>query len=379
MRVVHVYKDVYPVKGGIEDYILPVCAHLRRDHGIDARILVTSTTRRTEKTEIDGVPVVKAGRIATVKSAPIGPMLPALLRELKADIVHLSAPYPIGELAYLAVARNTPMVMTYHSDIVRQKTLGRLYGPFFEAVLRRAYAILATSPQYAASSPWLRRHRKHVRVLTSGIILEPYLHPTDSNVRLAKQLRQQLGSRVLYSHGVFRYYKGLHYLIEAMPSIPNTTLLLTGRGPEEAALREQVTKLGLDHRVVFAGPVGDDVLPAYYLASDVYVLPAIARSEALGLSMVQAQASGLPCLSTEIGTGTSYVNLEGETGLVVPPQDAHALARAAVQLLGDCDLRSRFGLRAREHAHVFDLVEITAQIATLYREIAATCAVHNTA
>jgi rhamnosyl/mannosyltransferase len=152
--------------------------------------------------------------------------------------------------------------------------------------------------------------------------------------------------------------------------VPEGRLLLTGTGPEEQALRAQVAAAGLEDRVHFAGAVSDADLPAYYRAADVYVLPAVARSEAFGLSMVEAQASGLPCISTELGTGTSYVNVNGVTGLVVPPADAGALAQALRHLLADDDVRRAMGWRAQARAaDLFDIDAHTAAIAAIYRDV----------
>ena len=370
MRVVHVYKDVYPVKGGMENYILALCKRLREREHVDAHILVTSHGRHTERTTIDGVPTVKAARVGAAASTPLSPMLVPLLREMEPDLVHLHVPYPVGELAYLLATPRTPMVMTYHSDVVRQKRLMRVYGPAFELALRHARVIMATSPQYKASSRWLRRHRARCRIVPLGVEQERFRHPDEATLALAARLRARYGPNLLYSHGVFRYYKGLRYLVEALALLPEARLVLTGTGPEDEALRAQVAALGLEGRVHFPGAVSDEELPAYYRAADVYVLAAIARSEAFGISMVEAQASGLPCISTELGTGTSYVNLNGVTGLVVPPENAQALAAAARRLLSDPQARRTLGQRGQARAaELFDIDANAATVAQIYREV----------
>jgi glycosyltransferase involved in cell wall biosynthesis len=370
VRVVHVYKDIHPVKGGMENYVLALCRRLRETAGVDAQILATSLGRQTERTTIEGVPTVKAARLATAASTPLSLALAPLLRQMRPDIVHLHVPYPVGELAYLLATPRTPMVMTYQSDIVRQKTLLRFYAPVLDLVMRRARVILATSPQYKASSPWLRRHRARCRIVPLGIDQQRFRHPDAATLTLVQRLRARYGPNLLHSHGVFRYYKGLRYLVEALALVPEGRLLLTGTGPEEKALRAQVAAAGLEDRVHFAGAVSDADLPAYYRAADVYVLPAVARSEAFGISMVEAQASGLPCISTELGTGTSYVNVHGVTGLVVPPADAGALAQALRHLLADGDVRRAMGRHAQTRAaDLFDIDAHTATITAIYREV----------
>jgi len=370
VRVVHVYKDIFPIKGGIENYVLGLCARLRRNHGIDAQILVAGLGRTTEQEIIDGVPTTKAARLATVASTPISWAMPRLLRELKPDLVHLHMPHPMGDVSYLLAAHAIPMVITYHSDVVRQAGLLRVYGPILDLVLRRAQAVLATSPQYKASSPWLRRHRARCRIVPLGIDQERFRQPDAATLRRAAELRQRYGPHVLHSHGVFRYYKGLRHLVDAMRLLPGAHLMLTGQGPEEAALKAQVKQYGLGERVFFPGPVSDEELPAYFQAADIYVLPAVARSEAFGLSMVEAQATGLPCISTDIGTGTSYVNLHGVTGLVVAPGDSASLADAARTLLDDADLRQSMGRQGqRRAAELFDLDASAAAVMGVYRSV----------
>jgi len=166
------------------------------------------------------------------------------------------------------------------------------------------------------------------------------------------------------------YIRDKRYLIDALPLLPQARLLLTGTGPEEPALQAQVAALGLSDRVHFAGFVSDEDPPAYHHAADLYVLPAIARSEAFGLSLVEAQASGVPCLSTEVGTGTSYVNLDGVTGLVVPPSDPVALAGAAGRLLDDPELRLRLGAQGRRRAvGLFDIDTNVEAVAAAYHDV----------
>jgi glycosyltransferase involved in cell wall biosynthesis len=361
VRVVHVYKDVFPVLGGMENHVRQLCRELSKIGGIDVRILVTNTSSGTTYGMLDGVPVVRAGRIATIASTPISPRLPLELRRLRPDIVHLHAPYPIGEVAAMLATPRAPTVITYQSDVVRQKTLLKLYGPILKRVLRRASRILVTSEPYLEHSPWLQPVRDRCRIVPLGIDLDPFLG-----------CRSGGDGRTLLFVGRYRYYKGLQYLVEAMPMMPGARLLLVGSGPMEAQLRTRVRDLGVGDRVDFIPGVPDERLPEYYSRADVFVLPACERSEAFGLAMVEACASGLPCVSTELGTGTSYVNLDGETGLVVPPADPAALAAACSSLLGDVSRRTRFGENARKRAvALFDIRRVAQQVAAVYGEVYA--------
>lgn len=365
MRVVHVYKDFYPVPGGIEGHIRDLAARLHR-LGVDVSVLVTSLDGVTRRETLFGVPVTRAARLAHVASTPISL---ALFRELwrtPAEIYHLHFPYPPGELAYLLRPRGR-LVITYHSDIVRQRTLLRVYQPLLTRLLRQADAILVTSPQYLASSPFLRQVAPKCRLVPLGIDLERFDWVGPGQV---EAWRAKLGTPLVLFVGRFRYYKGLDYLVKAVSLIPGVRLGLVGSGPEGPRLRRLVAKHGLEARVSFVGDVTDEELPAIYRAADVYVLPASERSEAFGISLLEAMAAGLPVVSTELGTGTSYVNRHGETGLVVPPRDPEALAAAVTELLADPDRRQAMGAAGRRRVEAeFTLDRLVNDVLRVYGEV----------
>jgi glycosyltransferase involved in cell wall biosynthesis len=345
MRVLHVYKDYYPVVGGMENHIRLLARGAAR-RGLEITVLVTSPTGKTEVAEMEGVRVIKAGRLATVASTPISFALFSWMRQLRPDITHLHFPYPWGELAHLTFGQSQRTVITYHSDIVRQKGLLKLYRPFLWRVLARADRIIATSPNYVRSSPYLSEVSQKCTVIPLGIDLEPFLQPRTEEVR---RLREQYGSPLLLFVGLLRYYKGLDHLLRAMRDI-EARLLVVGSGPMAEEWQTLVGELGLTEKVFFAGRVLDEELPAYFQACDIFVLPASHRSEAFGVVQVEAMACGKAVVSTELGTGTSYVNVDGQTGLVVPPRDARELALAINRLLADEQLRTTMGERGRERS-----------------------------
>jgi glycosyltransferase involved in cell wall biosynthesis len=361
LRVVHVYKDIYPVVGGMENHVRLLCRELSRFPDIQPRILVTSPDRHSSIGRLDGVPVTRTARIAAPASTPLSPRLAFELRRQRPDLVHLHFPYPVGEVAALLAVPSVPTIITYQSDIVRQRSLLVLYGPLLRRVLSRASAIIATTEAYLEGSPWLAPNRDRCVVIPLGIDLQPFLSVTPRG-----------DGRTILFVGRFRYYKGLQFLIDALPHVPDARLLLVGSGGQERELRAQVEQLGLSNRVEFLGNVSDEDLPSVYGRADLFVLPACERSEAFGLVLVEAAASGLPLISTELGTGTSYVNLHGETGLVVPPRDSGALAGAIQTLLGDPPARTRYGAAARARAvSHFAIERVAEQVAALYRRVAA--------
>ena len=347
MKVLLLYKDYHPVVGGIENHIRLLARGLLAE-GVDASILVTNTGSATQRQTIDGVPVTKTGRQTTILSTPISlPLFVELLRQMATvDLVHLHAPYPLAELAQLMLGRAKPTVISYHSDIVRQRKTGKLYAPFLKKVLQRAALIAASSPAYIESSPFLQDVHQKCRVIHYGIETERF-EETEQVRGDAESLCNQYGDLpILLFIGRLRHYKGVDVLIHAMHRI-RARLLIIGTGPMQEAWQKLAQAEHLADRVFFLGDASDKETLAARYAADLFVLPSTNRAEALGIVQLEAMACGLPVVCTELGTGTSYVNRDGVTGLVVPPNDPHALAAAINKLLAAPAMRAKMGAEGR--------------------------------
>ena len=342
MHILQIYKDYFPVLGGIENHLKALAEGLV-ERGHQVTVLVTSLNRRDEVTQNDGLTVIKAGRLLHTASTPLSVAMLAHARHLRPDVVNLHFPYPPGDMIYRALPERPPLVVTYHSDIVRQRGLLHLYRPQLIWTLDHAARIIATSMPYVASSSWLASRAACCTVVPLSVDAARFAAPDAAKVAA---LRERYGAPLLLFVGRLRYYKGLHVLLDALPQI-DARLLLVGTGPEEARLRAQAGSLGLSEQVHFAGDVSDADLPAFYAAADMYVLPAHLRAEAFGISQLEAMASGLPVVSTELGTGTSYANQHGVTGFVVSPSSPDALVRAVRVLLANPELRARMGAAAK--------------------------------
>jgi rhamnosyl/mannosyltransferase len=353
MKILHIYKDYYPVLGGIENHLRTLAEGLAA-RGHEVTVLVANPGSHTITHDMNGVRVIKAGRLATIASTPISPAMFLQVRRCQADIAHLHFPYPFGDVAQAVCGRARRTVITYHSDIVRQKTLLRFYSPVLRRALQHAQCIIATSPRYAQTSLFLAPQLDKVSVIPYGIDIARFSSADPSRVAA---IRAQYGSPLILFVGQLRYYKGVENLIRAMTQLPGRALLI---GSETTTRRTELDslahELGVADRVIFLGEHDAD-LPAYYHASDVFVLPSIERSEAFGIVQIEAMAAGLPLISTELGTGTSWVNVHGETGLVVPPRDPAALAAAINTLLGNADQRRAMGEAARARAQAEFTVE----------------------
>ena len=365
MHILYVYKDYHPVVGGIENHIRDLAeGFAARRHTVTA--LVTNPGRQTVEENMNGVRVIKAGRLGTVASTPLSLNFLSQLRALQPDITHLHLPYPVGEVSQLLGGRGRPYVVTYHADVTRpvQRAIMRLYAPVLHLVLRRAARVIATSPNYVQSSPYLRRVRDQVSVVTLSADPRRFApRPADAPPH----------PPTLLFVGLMRHYKGVDVLIRALALLPGEArLMLAGDGPLRGEWERLCAELGLQKQVTFLGRVPDEALPGLYQAADVFVLPAISRAEALGLVMIEAMMSGLPCVTTEIGSGTSYLVQDGLSGYVVPPRSPAALAEALNRLIADPALRARMGAAGRERAlRQFTVEKMITDVEAIYREVRA--------
>jgi glycosyltransferase involved in cell wall biosynthesis len=378
MHILHLYKDYYPVVGGIENHIR-MQAEGAVAAGHQVTVLVTSLEAQNEEVVLNGVRIIKAARLATIASAPLSLALPRELRRQAPDIAHLHFPYPVTEVANWLLGRARRTVVTYHSDVVRQQGILRLYAPLMRRILGAADRIIATSPPYIESSAVLRPLAHRCVVIPLGIPTATFATAEPERVAALRAAWQGPGSTesgppLLLFVGKHRYYKGLDELIRALPQIPGARLVAVGDGPMREEWQALVNQFGLTERVVFAGELPDEMLPAAYHAAresgGLFVLPANARSEAFGAVILEALAAGLPAVTTDLGTGTSWVNRHQETGLVVPPRDPAALAGALNTLLNDAALRQRYSAAAQARARAeFDQATMVERTLALYREL----------
>jgi rhamnosyl/mannosyltransferase len=364
LRILHSYKDYYPVIGGIEHHI-GWLAEAQAKAGYSVSVVVTNPGGLPRREIWHGVNVVRVRRLLSVFSTPISLEFPWAMARERPQIAHLHFPYPLGEVSQWIAGRRWPYVITYHSDVVnpRQQVILRLYRPLMVHLLQRAGAVIATSPNYVATSSILKTLEDRCTVIPLGIHPEPYLQAEPS-------IPEAEAPSLLFV-GRLRYYKGVDVLLQAMTQLPQQVrLLIVGDGPMRRIWESMAAKLSLEDRVTFLGEVPVDELPGIYASAEVFVLPSTERAEAFGLVLLEAMAAGLPCVTTEVGTGTSFVVRDGVTGLVVPPRSSSALAEAVDRLLADAGLRREMGRAGQERVcQQFTVQQMARAVELVYRRV----------
>lgn len=345
MRVLHLYRTYYPeTQGGIEESIRQICFSLKAK-GVESRVLTTASRPSPRVLARDEATVIRVKKHAEIASCS---MSLSLLAEYKrqaewADVINIHFPWPFADLIHLLSNVKKPVVITYHSDVVRQRTLNFFYKPLLTLFFKSASRIIATSPNYFATSKNLQNFSHKVDVLPLGINEDSYVTSTQQDRDYVKKTFRH---PYFLFVGVLRYYKGLHILIDAAQSL-DADIVIAGAGPLEDKLKIQAEKLGLSN-VHFQGHVSNTRKAALLESSLAVVFPSHLRSEAFGVTLLEGTMFGKPLISTELGTGTTHVNKHKITGLVVPPGNASALHQAMNDLLSaPAATRERYSLASR--------------------------------
>lgn len=372
MRVTMLNKYYPPHLGGIEYHVRYLSEALVSQDHAQVRAIVSNEGPETIREVLGGVDVLRLGRAFAAASTPVAYGMTSAIRleatrPDPADLLHLHFPYPWGEVSWLRAHAGLPTVVTYHSDIVRQKAALAAYSPLLRRFLAKADLIISGSPNLIEHSEFLQPVAAKCRVVPFGYDLTRY-DATTATLSRAAELREGHSRPIVLFVGRLVYYKGVDVLVRAMADV-EADLVVIGTGPLEGKMREIAVAAGISDRITFMPPVPDEELVAWYHAADVFCLPSVERSEAFGAVQVEAHACGTPVVSTNLPTGVPFVNADGVTGLIVPPGDAGALAGALSRLIDDPELRARLGAQARDRAHeMFSLQAMTSGVMDVYRE-----------
>ena len=372
MHILHIYKSFFPdTCGGVENFIKTL-ANGTAKLGV-SNTLLTVSDKPNLSLNFSNLNIVRVKKTFEFASCPVSFQMFSSYKKClaQADIVHMHFPWPFADLVTLLsdLKCKKKIIITYHSDIVKQRIIKQLYKPVMNRFLQSTSKIIVTSSKLLHSSDDLRNFKNKCRVI-------PVTTDVQSNASLDQNRmeywRDKLGSNFLLFTGRFRYYKGLEVLLEAVKNT-NIKTVLIGGGYLEEKLFNFVEKNGLSN-VEFVGSVSDQDKMILLKLCRAVVLPSIVRSEAFGLCLLEGLAFGKPLISTELGTGTSYVNQHGVTGLVVPPSDPIKLREAILELFSNDALAEKMGKAAYQYyCDNFTTDKVVQQYIDCYKQLLVDC------
>ena len=365
IRVLHVYKCFGPKGfGGVEAFIenlvestKPKCLHI---------ILACGPVKSTTVFRHRGSIVVLVRPQFTGFSMPVAlAMIPIFwFLSRRVDVVNYHYPFPFQDILSFFAKTSLPKVVTYHSDIVRQRFTGYLYRPLMRVFLKRADAVVATSPAYKASSRVLQSLKKPPVVIPLAIKAEP----AEFDQSCLAYWKQRVGSDFQLFLGAHRSYKGLPTLVEAAAKT-KLQLVITGEGILTEKIMLQAQALGADN-ISFVGLVSRADQAALLFLSRALVLPSCQRSEAFGIVLLEASRQSTPMITTEIGTATSWVNQHMSTGLVVTPNSQVELEEAMMFMHQSPNEAVKMGLLAKQRFDsMFDVTLMAQSYIKLYQSV----------
>lgn len=349
LRVLEVNKAYYPHIGGIETLVKQYSQELGTVCNADVKTLVCRDGRgKTTREKLDGVKLTRAGSLGTYFSCPLSLSFIRLFRKMaeEADVVHIHVPFPLADAALLFSGFKGRVVVSWHSDVVKQKKLMTFYKPLMMKLLKRADCIITATKGHIDGSDYLPAFRKKCRVVPYGITPEDYLS-VERSPFLTGRLNDKKNIKVFFT-GRLVYYKGVDILLKAFTMTENCELFIAGTGEMEQELKTFAKRHNIGKKVHFLGFLPDNELKQAYADSDIFVLPSVAKSEAFGIVQLEAMVYGKPVINTQLSSGVPYVSVHGKTGLTVPPSDAKALAEAINTLAADEKMRESFGKAAAE-------------------------------
>jgi len=365
MKVLHFYKTYYPDSyGGVEQVIYQIVEGVRK-HDIESSILSLSNQINLTEDKVGNRYRIRSN--FKIASTDFSWHALKKFKELasQADVIHYHFPWPFMDIIHFLSGIRKPTLVTYHSDIVHQKFLLKFYRPLMHYFLDSVNVIVASSPNYLQSSSSLLPFKDKVHII-------PYCLNSDIRLKLNSQKKMAwkkiLREKFFLFVGVHRYYKGLTYLLEANAK-RDLPIVIVGEGPFTDKLKVQANQLGLKN-TLFIGQISDEDKAILLDLSFAFVFPSHLRSEAFGISLIEAAMFGKPMISCEIGTGTSFINLNGKTGIVVPPADVDALSLALDNLWDNPEKAKEMGNNAKDRfEELFQADAMCHAYANLYKNL----------
>ncbi len=349
VKILELGKFYAPERGGIETLLRSLCEGFVR-LGAEVDCVVANRTPRTVNETLAGVRVHRLASWREAMSISLTPRYPFATRRYHADLWHAHFPNPLADLAAILGPRQTPLILSWHSDIVRQKAALRFYLPLQRALLRRATRIVVATPYHLKYSPYLPEFESKCVIIPFGLNLDRFQLDAEGRARVEYLRREAQGRRILLNVGRLVGYKGQRYALLALRRLPGAVLWLVGTGPLESELKRLAGEFGVADRVRFWGDITDDDLPRFFHACDVFIFPSISPNEAFGLVQVEAMACSKPVVACQLRSGVPYVCGDGVSGLTVPPADADSLADAVNRLLSNESYRLQMGASGRQRA-----------------------------
>jgi len=346
MKIMVVAPYFPPHIGGAENYAYNIAKGLKEEYGWEIVAITSNHEKRERKEEIiDGIKIYRLPFWFKISNTPVNPMwlfsIRRILREEQPDIINAHSPVPfISDITSL-IADKTPLIITYHSGSMIKPS--SIWNPliflyellFLPMIFRKSQKIICYSPDFMRRN--LNVYKDKVNYIPPGVDTKEF-----------KLSKKRSTNDVLFVGRIEKNsdWKGISYLLEAISIVkqikPEISLRLVGPGDRVDYFKMYAQKLGINKNVKFVGSKINSGLSLEYQQSKVIVLPSIMQSESFGIILIEAMACRKPVIGSNVG-GIPYVIDNNENGLLVPPKDPEALAKAIIKILKNPKLAKKMG------------------------------------
>jgi len=372
MRILQLGKFYPPSTGGTETVVYDITEVLNEYKDVSCDVLCSSKNYIYEESSASNYKIIRTKSLGVYFSTSITPQMIFKLKEIinNYDIIHVHLPDPMANIALMLVdCSKQKIILHWHSDIVKQKLLLKLYEPFQEWMMRRADKIIATTPKYIEGSKYLQKYKDKCVSIPIGIDVCKLQKKDEKVLQIKEKYKNKI---IIFSLGRLVYYKGFEYLIDSAKYLTDKyVILIGGNGPLKDSLYKKIIKNRLESKVKFLGRVEDDELGSYYEACDIYCLPSIVKSEAFGIVQIEAMSFSKPIVATKIdGSGVDWVNKNHVSGVNVNPKNSRELAVAFNELMSNDDIYKKYSEGAKNRFDkLFNRDAMADSVYHTYKEI----------
>lgn len=372
MKILQLGKYYPPDIGGIENVIFDITESLNKYKNISCDVLCSNSKNIYKEEQYNGYKIIRTKSLGKLFSTSISPQMIFKLRKIidNYDIIHVHLPDPMATLSLmLANPKKQKIILHWHSDIIKQKYLLKLFTPFQNWILNRADKIIASSPKYINESTILQKYKNKCIAIPLSVNENKFIENQDEVKNIKNTYKNKT---IIFSVGRLIYYKGFNFLIKSAKYLDDDfIILIAGDGPLYKELNELILKNNLLKKVALLGKITDAELSNYYSACDIFCLPSIFKSEAFGLVQIEAMSFGKPIVATKIkGSGVDWVNKDGESGINVDICDPIELSKAFIKLSKDKEYYNLLSYGAKKRfLSTFTLNVMIKKIIKLYKSI----------
>lgn len=372
MKIVQLTPYFYPHLGGVESHVLELSKHLIK-RGHDVAVVTTRLEGTKEREKVEGVPTIRVEPMTIQYSTPVVPKVRKVLLDLDYDILHGHSPPPLMSFFGVrsAYKKDVPFILTYHCDLELPNIFGPLMVQLYERTIgtytvSKSDRIVTTTTTYGATSRavW----HEEADIIPNAVDAQRF-HPDNSGEEVRKKHDLGDDNVVLYV-GRIVYHKGLEYFVRSAKYLGDDTKhILVGDGDFMPELKKIAKRENIEDKVIFAGRIPNKELPKYYAATDVFVLPSVSRLEAFGIVTMEAMASGVPVVVSDI-PGVREVITEGRHGMLAEPMNSKDLAGKIRTILENPDMAERMGKLGRQRIEdKFTWQTVAQNIEEVYEEL----------